>query len=483
VTGDYDVAIVGAGFTGSALAIQLLQRFPHGSRVLLVGAPRSIGRGVAYGTRFEQHLLNVRADRMSVLPDDPAHFVRWLQRRTIGESAQVKDAAGQYASRRQYGRYVQETLEQTMARCRSGVRCDLSEGTVVELTQDRAGFVVRAASGERWSARVVALCLGHGPPDFPVKSDVVGGDASESIIADPWSDDRMNAIRPPDRVLFVGTGLTMVDQVLSLASRGHHGPLVAVSRHGLLPMAGTDCHRDAPAIDILDGGLSLRRLSRQVIDAARAEAATGGDWRSVIDGLRPLTPELWQRLDAADRRRFARHLEAFWSVHRHRMPPPVARQIASLRNSGRLAVFAARLLTITRAAKGVTAALRRRGTSTVELRAFDWIINCSGTSRRRPEADLLLAQLMAHGLARPDPLGRGLDVSCDSVVVGKTGIATTGLFALGPLSLGRFFEITAVPEIREQCAHVAGNVARLLAPKASPVVAFPHSAASVPHFL
>ncbi len=460
-----------------------MQRLCYGSRVLLVGTPRSIGCGIAYGTRSEQHLLNVRADRMSILPDEPDHFVSWLLRRAIGESARLEEVAGRYASRRQYGHYIRETLEQTIARCRGRVRCDLNEGTVVELAQDRAGFVVRAASGERWKARVVALCLGHGPPELSLNSDIVGSDAWGSIITDPWSDDRMNAIRQQDRVLFIGTGLTMVDQVLSLASRGHHGPLAAISRHGLLPTAGTDCRRNPPAIDILDDGLSLRWLTRQVIAAARADVAAGGDWRSVVDGLRPLTPELWQRLDTTDRRRFARHLEAFWSAHRHRMPPAAARQIASLRNGGRLAVFAARLLTIARAAKGVTAALRRRGTSTVELRAFDWIINCSGTTRRHPEADPLLAQLMGHGLARPDPLGRGLDVSRDSMVVGKTGIATAALFALGPLSVGRFWEITAVPEIREQCAQVARDVARQLAPKASPVVAFPRSAAGAPHFL
>ena len=46
----HDVLILGAGFTGTALAIQLARRLPAGSRVLLVGTPKATGRGLAYGT-------------------------------------------------------------------------------------------------------------------------------------------------------------------------------------------------------------------------------------------------------------------------------------------------------------------------------------------------------------------------------------------------------------------------------------------------
>ena len=64
--------------TGTALAIQLARRLPPQSRVLLVGTPKATGRGLAYGTDNPEHVLNVRAERMSLFPDDPGHFVRWL---------------------------------------------------------------------------------------------------------------------------------------------------------------------------------------------------------------------------------------------------------------------------------------------------------------------------------------------------------------------------------------------------------------------
>ena len=64
----YDVIIIGAGFTGTALAIQLARSLPAGARVLLVGTPEATGRGIAYGTDNPEHLLNVRAERMSLFP-------------------------------------------------------------------------------------------------------------------------------------------------------------------------------------------------------------------------------------------------------------------------------------------------------------------------------------------------------------------------------------------------------------------------------
>ena len=113
----YDVLILGAGFTGTALAIQLARGLPAGSRVLLLGTPKATGRGLAYGTDNPDHLLNVRAERMSLFPDDPDHFVRWLEARQPGKPAQ-RGAAESYAPRHLYGRYVRDCLHQAIAEAR-----------------------------------------------------------------------------------------------------------------------------------------------------------------------------------------------------------------------------------------------------------------------------------------------------------------------------------------------------------------------------
>ena len=292
----YDVLILGAGFTGTALAVQLARRLPEGSRVLLVGSPKATGRGIAYGTDNPDHLLSVRAERMSLFHDDPGHFVRWLEGREPRKPAR-RGVAESYAPRTLYGRYVRDCLHQAIAEARSRVRDEVLEGTAVDLQKTDRGYLIRTASGQRFQARAAALCLGNGQTDFPFDMASTSGAARDHLIADPWSDYRIRTILPDQRVLFIGTGLTMVDQALALERAGHTAPLTAISRHGLLPAPHLPTRTDPCSIAIPRGRVSLTALLRLVVDAARDEIAAGRDWRSVVDGLRPQTQDLWQRLD------------------------------------------------------------------------------------------------------------------------------------------------------------------------------------------
>jgi uncharacterized NAD(P)/FAD-binding protein YdhS len=71
------IAIVGGGASGTLLAAQLLRA--GAARVVLIERAGRLGRGVAYGTGFAGHLLNVPAASMSALPDDPDHLLRFLR--------------------------------------------------------------------------------------------------------------------------------------------------------------------------------------------------------------------------------------------------------------------------------------------------------------------------------------------------------------------------------------------------------------------
>jgi len=113
-------------------------------------------------------------------------------------------------------------------------------------------------------------------------------------------------------VLILGTGLTMVDYVLSLLRDGYKGPIVAISRRGLLSMAH---RRVEPArIDEADipFGASARRLLRWFRNRIDAHVVEGGDWRSVVDAIRPFTQRLWRELPPASKRNFLEHARAWW---------------------------------------------------------------------------------------------------------------------------------------------------------------------------
>ena len=72
------VGIVGAGFTGTMLAVHLIELSRVPLRVILFDRTATFGNGTAYATPNAKHLLNVRVGNMSAYDADPDHFVRWL---------------------------------------------------------------------------------------------------------------------------------------------------------------------------------------------------------------------------------------------------------------------------------------------------------------------------------------------------------------------------------------------------------------------
>ena len=67
------IVVIGGGFSGTAVATHLLLRGAP-ARIVLVNRYGPIGRGVAYGTRIEAHVLNVPAGGMSAVAERPGPF-------------------------------------------------------------------------------------------------------------------------------------------------------------------------------------------------------------------------------------------------------------------------------------------------------------------------------------------------------------------------------------------------------------------------
>jgi uncharacterized NAD(P)/FAD-binding protein YdhS len=177
-----------------------------------------------------------------------------------------------------------------------------------------------------------------------------------------------------------------------------------------------------------------------------------------VDSLRPYSHSLWQSLDGEQQRRFLRHARPWWDVHRHRIAPDVAGTIARLIAQGRLEIMAGRIISGRETEGGLEVEFRRRGASLPQTMSFAYAFNCTGPlhsiARTR---DPLLRSLFDAGQVRPDHLGMGLEVDERSRAEGGER-----LWALGPLTKGRYWEIIAVPDIREQAAAVADDIAREL---------------------
>ncbi len=425
----YDVAIVGGGFSGCAVAAQLA-RTSAADLSLALFEPGDLGRGAAYGTPHAELLLNTRAQAMSAFGDDPQHFVRWL-----GGRAKPAD----FASRRLYGEYLNDTARQTFARPNfAAVRNRIA---AIERTGD--GFVLETATGTRLRANAVVLATGNPLPedDFLPR----GVREHPGYVADPW---RCDYRRIGGHVLLIGSGLTALDALVALEACGHRGSVHVVSRHGRFPQAHAEnvrAYDAAPAIDARSALAALRSVRRHVRDAIER----GFDWRAVVDAIRPETETLWRRLPPAERARFERHLRGTWERHRHRAPGSIDAVRTRYRASRR---FACSLGEIAAADNGnVEVRLRDGGR---EVLRPDWIVNCTGAGRaRRAMRDPLFAGLLAGGLVAPEPLGYGLHV------------LVPGLWAIGPLLRGVRFEATAVPELRAMAQTIAAEVGAAARPE------------------
>lgn len=441
------IAIIGGGFSGTALAVQLLRQGDASLEIHLFNRSGAQARGLAYGTRSTTHVLNVPAGRMGLDPADEGDFLRFLHESEPGTGS------GDFVGRSRYGDYLETRLNQAIEASRAHLtRLALA---VTGLEREGEGWRLRHAGGELVVDAVV-LATGNFAPATPVPLAPVAAHAA--YIRDPWAPGALEGIAPDAPVLLLGTGLTMYDIALALSAQGHSGPLTALSRRGLSPQPHRD-HSHAPSLPPLPETLLRETRLRPMLRQLRALIAPGHDWRDWVAALRPVTPALWRQLPAREQRRFLRHLQVYWDVHRHRAAPAIAEAIAALVARGQLRLAAGRVLAVETAPEGLRLSYRPRGDTATERLTVARIINCTGPDSQVTRLhDPLLDGLLALGRIRPDALGLGLDADAHGALRDTHGGTTPGLFLLGPMLKARDWECTAVPELRAQAAHLARHL-------------------------
>lgn len=449
------IVIVGGGFSGAMVAYHLSQIATSPIHLVLVERKHAFGRGIAYSTASGVHFLNVPAGKMSALPDEPEHFLKWAQARDTGVQP------GTFVARKEYGDYLVSLLEEASSRPGGLASWARIQGEAVSIHPPSAKEKARVilADGQELSADCVVLALGNAP-GTPPKYPVTPFYGSERFIGDPWCAEALESIPADGELLVIGTGLTMVDKVLELKRNGHRGVIHAVSRHGLLPRShDLSC---LPYGDVMNGfeGKTVRGLLRHLRGIIRNGQQ---DWRSVIDGLRPHTQRIWQGLSREERQRFLRHVQSYWEVSRHRMAPEAAGTIHSLLEKGELVIHPGRIQTYHPHDSGVVVEFREGKTGVLRRVNVSAVVNCSGSGQNfKLRRDPLIQTLRTESLITPDTLGIGLMADPHGAMVDAAGKASGWLYTLGPPLKGLLWETTAVPELRQQAKALAVLLAEKL---------------------
>lgn len=455
-----DVLVVGGGFSGLLVAVGILERDPQATIAVVERSPRW-APGVAYGGCEPQHLLNVRADRMGAVAESPGDFHEWLERKFPGTFGR-----NDFVARSLYGEYLNETVSALLAPHRA--RISLIRDAVLETDLGAAngshGGVARLASGARIGADVIVLALGL-PAAHPTWQDA----SRDATPRDPWSDGAFSGLEQDDAIIVVGTGLTALDVLVSLASRSHRGPITFVSRNGRFPLphsvAAPTHSNEASALDAAVLAAGPKQAFRAVRNLARRCVAAGRPWQDALDAVRPHTTSTWQSWSDRDRSRFLTRIRPFWEIHRHRAPRTVLHLVERGLASGQIRVLCGSIASIV-TSRTTPNRVRRldvsvcldgttpsQGTTVI---GADRIYHCIGPAMRVHEIpDPLLQSLLSRGVVSSDGAGLGLRADDRGLAIRSDGQTNRALFVLGALRRGDLWESTAVPELRLQTRTVA----------------------------
>lgn len=458
-TRNADVLIIGGGLSGTMLAVQLL-RLP-GRRQILVIEPRAeLGRGEAYSAVELGHTLNGNAARMSVDPDNPDDLTQWLTEHIAAggwpESAeQAVPISELFPPRGLFGVYAQQRLAEAKARSASTVEHVRAE--VIDVQMDADSTLLTLDNGQRLRGNFAVLATGM---FLAARTPQTHSSGVNAAAVDPWDVATMRRLDPRSTVLIIGSGLTMVDAVVSLEQAGHRGPIEIFSRHGLLPHV----RRQPPAWDDFLAADPALRSPRQLLRELRRQCsiaqAQGIDWQAPLDTVRAHIGRLWSQASEREKRQFVRHVRPWWESHHHRSPPLSAQLVARLHEEGRLRIRAASFKGLVPAQSGVTIAVRQRGEQTLTQVTGAALINSSGIEYDwRRVARPLPQQLLKRGLIQPGPLALGIAADASGAVLDAQGQVSARLFAMGPPLRGMWWESTAVTDVALQAKALASKLA------------------------
>jgi uncharacterized NAD(P)/FAD-binding protein YdhS len=431
----YDVAIIGGGFSGTMVAVNLSRLSQGRLRIALIEGKSKHGPGLAYGTKDAEHLLNVRAGGMGAFADNPGHFHEWLMRQPGALAATTPDT---FMPRLVYGQYLREVLEQART-LQGGI--DLLNARITGVEPTGNSYDLMDASGLVARARKIVLALGNFPP--------------MDQWLDPYAPGIATRLCGPGDVFLVGTGLTALDMLVTMARDKPSGKIHLLSRSGLFPQV----HMPLKAYPVFLDPDQLPRSAFELLTMIRREvrnaAQAGIGWQDVIDTMRPLNQRIWQALPLPEQKRFLKRVRSFWDTHRHRSAPEVMAAKNTLEDQQRLVQhkgsFVSAMVDGERVGVTWQPSHGERQTIVVEC-----AVACTG-----PQTDLqkvddpLIRNLLGQGLILPDPLRLGMDTGPDGEVLGRDGKPTPGLYTIGTWRKGRLYESVAVPELRGQAADLA----------------------------
>jgi len=445
----FDVLIIGGGFSGVITAINLLKKSQTASTFGLINDKFPLSRGIAYSTNEPYHLLNVPAGKMSAFPDEPNNFVDWLA--THPDFSSTEELHTLFIPRIVYGEYIQHLLNSQIQSSPSTLHQIKDEAIALKVESNGYKVSLKNPQQKVQSPKIV-LALGNALP-FNVLQKYNITNQTKRYITNPWDFERIKQIPSDKDIVIIGSGLTTVDLLLTLKQNMHEGKIHVFSRHGFFPKA----HKPFEPISIphnIDSFSTALKSLRYL----KLQLKSHTNWRAVIDSLRPITQTIWQNWPNKEKKRFIKHLRVYWDIHRHRIAPEIMQSLKTIITANQVTISAGSITYAERKSNLFEIHFATKHAEQLKRLQSDYIINATGPNYISYMNHPLIESLFNQNLTCWDNFKLGINVNFDNLLVNDHDKVSQNLYALGPLTKSKFWEVIAVPDIRDQANNIAQKV-------------------------
>jgi uncharacterized NAD(P)/FAD-binding protein YdhS len=455
------IGIIGAGFTGTMTAIQLIEKATAPCEIILINERETLNRGIAFNPYSDKHLLNVITAKMSAFADQPDHFLDWIMAREDFKNKDKVFIANSFLPRQLFGDYLVTIWQKYQAIAQAkNIMITIFESFVVDLETHPTSVELWLDNNLKLTVDYCVIASGNQVPKNP-RIENPDFYKSPNYFQNPWKIDSVQNTNPNLPVLIVGNGLTMVDTVIALLEQGFKHDIYSISPNGfnILPHRHNGLKYTKLTEEIRDD-MNLYDLVKLVHKHIKAVREYGATAEPVIDSLRPFTQKIWKHFTEEEKNTFMSRFRHLWGVARHRIPIHSHDKLQQLRIDGKLKINSGRLLNFTETGDGITVDYFDKKDHCNKQVKVSRIINCTG-----PDTDLkniensFLKNCLLKGILQQDKLKLGIVADTTTFqVINAEGKPHTNLFTLGGNLKGELWESTAVNELRSQ----AENLAKLL---------------------
>jgi uncharacterized NAD(P)/FAD-binding protein YdhS len=213
-----NISMIGCGPVGVSFLYQLRNLSQNFKKIkIYIFSKSSHASGYAYTTDNNNFLLNAQSSEMSVDPNSPSDFIKWLKINYPNENNIL-------VSRHIFGVYLKNTLETLLNNSGSDFELNFIEEEVIDCIVNNKNKVTVITRNRILEAQYVVFC--HGAINRDIYPELK---KHKNFIYDFYQDMHfMHTIKENSRILFIGSSLSMVDASLLLKENNRQYDLATI---------------------------------------------------------------------------------------------------------------------------------------------------------------------------------------------------------------------------------------------------------------